>query len=67
MQVNGLMEKSQKKYTHETNCTKNSNQQNCMLMKESLKRHVTQNIIRKKKKAYFEEKPKENTANPKKL
>ena len=36
-------------------------------MKESLKRHVTQNIIRKKKKAYFEEKPKENTANPKKL
>ena len=30
-------------------------------------RNTIQNLIRKKKKAYFEEKLKENTANPKKL
>ena len=30
-------------------------------------RNTVQNLIRKKKKAYFEEKLKENTANPKKL
>ena len=30
-------------------------------------RNIVQNLIRKKKKAYFEEKLKENTANPKKL
>ena len=30
-------------------------------------RNTVQNLIRKKKKAYFEEKIKENTANPKKL
>ena len=30
-------------------------------------RNAVQNFIRKKKKAYFEEKLKENTANPKKL
>ena len=30
-------------------------------------RNVVQNLIRKKKKAYFEEKLKENTKNPKKL
>ena len=38
------------------------------LMKKSIKRRDTvQNLIRKKKKACFEEKIKENTANPKKL
>ena len=30
-------------------------------------RNIVPNLIRKKKKAYFEEKLKENTANPKKL
>ena len=30
-------------------------------------RNVVQNLIRKKKKAYFQEKLKENTKNPKKL
>ena len=60
MQVSGLMEKLQRKYTQETNSIKNLNQQNCMLMKKSIK--TVQNVIRKKKKAYF----KENMANPKK-
>ena len=40
-----------------------------MLMKKSKKRPETQfqNLIRKKKKAYFEKKIKENTTNPKNL
>ena len=39
-------------------------------MKKSIGKHarkVVQNLIRRKKKAYFEEKLKENTRNPKKL
>ena len=39
-----------------------------MLMKNSIRKHETvQNLIRKKKKAYYEEKLKQNTKNLKNL
>ena len=69
MQVSGLMEKLQRKYTQETNSIKNFKSTKLSVDEEIYKeaRHTVQNLIRKKKKAYFEEKIKENTANPKKL
>ena len=45
MQVSGLMEKLQRKYTQKTNSIKDLNQQNCMLMKKSIKRREKQSKI----------------------
>ena len=46
--MNCLMEKLQRKYICEKNCKKKLNQQNCMLMKKSVKRRVTQLKKRRK-------------------
>ena len=69
MQVSSLMEKLQRKYTQETNSIKNFKSIKLSVDEEIYKeaRHTVQNLIRKRKKAYFEEKIKENTSNPKKI
>ena len=40
--MSGLMEELQRKYTQETDPIKNLSQQNCMLMKKSIKKPETQ-------------------------
>ena len=63
------MEKLQRKYTHETNCTKKFKSTKLHIDEEVYKevRNIVQKLIRKKKKAYFEEKLKENLENLKKF
>ena len=62
------MEKLKIRYIRVANYTKDLSLQNYMLMKKSIRKQETvQNLIRKKKKSYFEEKLKENTKNPEKL
>ena len=60
------MEKLQRKYTPETNSIKKFKSTKLHVNEEIYKevQNTVQNLIRKKKKAYFEEKLKENTANP---
>ena len=65
MQVNGLMEKLQRKYLKKKKFKSTKLHVDEEVYKEA--RNTVQNLIRKKKKAYFQEKLKENTANPKKL
>ena len=60
------MEKLRTKYTHEANCSKSFKSKQLHvdeIYKEA--RNAVPNIIRKKKKPYFEEKLNVNTANPK--
>lgn len=54
---------------HTRDCTKDYNYSDCMLIKKSIKKCVTQLKIQfgKKTPAYFEERIKKNTTNPKKL
>ena len=40
--MNALMEKLQKIFTQETNCTKNLNQSDCMVIKKFIKKCETQ-------------------------
>lgn len=61
------MEESQRRYACKTTCTKDLNEPDCILIKKSIIQNAIQNLIWKKKQAYYEEKLKENTANPKKL
>ena len=59
------MEKLQRKYTRDKLYKKFKSTK--LHVDEEMVRNTVQNLIRKKKKAYFDEKLKEITANPKKL
>ena len=59
------MEKLQRKYTRDKLYKKFKSTK--LHFDEEMVRNTVQNLIRKKKKAYFDEKLKEITANPKKL